>query len=207
MVSKIVLDKNVNVDSLWLIDKRDSSGKHSNVYHGNFIPQIPNNLIRRYTNEGDLVVDLFLGSGTTLFECEKLNRHFIGFDLNQDIIDLVHSKMDEKCPINFEINNCDVTNDVTFSSAINNSLDNLGRGEVDFFIAHPPYLDIVKFTEEKGDLSAISDINLFVPKFIEAIGNIYPFLQKNRYFAVVIGDVYKNSEVIPLGFYLMDAIA
>ena len=34
-------ESDINVDSLWLIDKRDSSGKHSNTYHGNFIPQIP----------------------------------------------------------------------------------------------------------------------------------------------------------------------
>ena len=43
--------ENINVDSLWLIDERDKSGKHTNVYHGNFIPQIPNQLIRRYTKE------------------------------------------------------------------------------------------------------------------------------------------------------------
>ena len=31
-------------------------------------------------------------------------------------------------------------------------------------------------------------------------------LGKNKYFAIVIGDVYKKSEVIPLGFYLMNSI-
>ena len=54
----------LNVDSLWLIDKRDSSGKHENNYHGNFIPQIPNQLIRRYTNHGDTVLELFTGSAS-----------------------------------------------------------------------------------------------------------------------------------------------
>jgi DNA modification methylase len=68
---------NINVDSLWLINERDKSGKHSNIYHGNFIPQIPNQLIRRYTKENDLVLDLFMGSGTTLFECENLKRNLI----------------------------------------------------------------------------------------------------------------------------------
>ena len=40
----------LNVDSLWFIPERAKYGKHSNIYHGNFIPQIPNQLIRRYTN-------------------------------------------------------------------------------------------------------------------------------------------------------------
>lgn len=67
-------ETDLNVDSLWIINERDKSGKHANVYHGNFIPQIPNQLIRRYTNSGETVLELFSGSGTTLFECEKLNR-------------------------------------------------------------------------------------------------------------------------------------
>ena len=31
----------ITTDSLWIINKRDNSGKHSNFYHGNFVPQIP----------------------------------------------------------------------------------------------------------------------------------------------------------------------
>jgi hypothetical protein len=46
-------DTDINVDSLWILGERDKSGKHANVYHGNFIPQIPNQLIRRYSTEGD----------------------------------------------------------------------------------------------------------------------------------------------------------
>ncbi len=41
----------INTDSLWLIKERDKSGKHKNSYHGNFILQIPNQLIRRYIKE------------------------------------------------------------------------------------------------------------------------------------------------------------
>ena len=32
------------------------------------------------------------------------------------------------------------------------------------------------------------------------------YLKKDKYFAIVVGDVYKKSEVIPLGFYVMNAI-
>ena len=91
----------INVDSLWVIDKRDSSGKHANVYHGNFIPQIPYQLIKRYTNENEIVLDIFSGSGTTLFECEKLKRNFIGFDLNDDILKYTKSQMTKNSPIKY----------------------------------------------------------------------------------------------------------
>jgi DNA modification methylase len=111
-------ESSINVDSLWLISERDKTGKHSNVYHGNFVPQIPNQLIRRYTKENDVVLDLFMGSGTTLFECEKLHRDFIGFDINDEIISFVQSKMTTDSPIRFSIHNCDVTNKGHFDGFI-----------------------------------------------------------------------------------------
>ena len=51
-------------------------------------------MIRRYTEEGGNVLEMFMGSGTTLFECETLGRNYIGFDINDEIINFVESKMD-----------------------------------------------------------------------------------------------------------------
>ncbi len=51
-------------DSLWVINERDKSWKHSNFYHWNFIPQIPNQLIRRYTKKWDWFFYPFLWSAT-----------------------------------------------------------------------------------------------------------------------------------------------
>ncbi|MEA2013048.1 MAG: hypothetical protein U9O87_08255 [Verrucomicrobiota bacterium] len=59
---------------------------------------------------------------------------------------------------------------------------------------------------DENDLSKIDNIKEFVQKFKIICENSLKHLEKGRYFAVVIGDVYKNSEVIPLGFYCMDMI-
>ena len=40
-------------DSLWIFEKRDTSGMHKADYWGNFIPQIPNQFLRRYTKKGE----------------------------------------------------------------------------------------------------------------------------------------------------------
>jgi 16S rRNA G966 N2-methylase RsmD len=202
-------DLDIDVNSLWIINQRDKTGKHKNIYHGNFIPQIPNQLIRRYTKKGDTVLDVFLGSGTTLFESEKLNRNFIGFDINEDIIDFVNNQMSTTITnsIDYQIDNCDVTNKALFDEKINNALKKVSLKEkVQFVIMHPPYLDIIKFTDKKEDLSAISELETFIDKFLLVVKNALNYLEDDRYFSIVIGDVYKNSEVIPLSFYVMDAI-
>ena len=196
----------VNVESLWLIDKRDNSGKHENNYHGNFVPQIPYQLIKRYTSEGDTVLELFAGSGTTLYECEKLNRNYIGFDINDKMIAHIYQKMIDTTNIDFIVNNCDVCNTEKMQAMIVQFLQKEKKSNVDFIIAHPPYMDIVKFTEKSEDLSNITDLNIFIEKFTLAMKNALAYLEKNKYFAVVIGDVYKKSEVVPLGFYVMNAI-
>nr|WP_286682913.1 DNA methyltransferase [Sulfurospirillum sp. MES] len=200
-------DSDINTDSLWLIEQRDKSGKHKNVYHGNFIPQIPNQLLRRYTKECDVVLEPFMGSGTTLFECEKLNRKYIGFDINPHMLKYATKAMsDGKFENNFYINHCNSLDSQQVEANINNANIKLQKATVQFVLMHPPYMDIVKFTEDDNDLSRCSDINEFVKKFKIVCENNLRYLDKNRYFAVVIGDVYKNGEVLPLGFYCMDMI-
>jgi hypothetical protein len=68
----------VITDSLWVEPKRDSAGAHTGSYWGNFIPQIPRQLMLRYTKRHDCVLDCFLGSGTTLIECRRLGRNGVG---------------------------------------------------------------------------------------------------------------------------------
>ena len=197
----------INIDSLWLISQRDKSGKHKNIYHGNFIPQIPNQLIRRYTKENEIVIEPFMGSGTTLFECENLNRKYIGFDINEKMIEYVNTQMsDNLLYYDYKVFCANSLDKEIVSQNIQNALKKFNSQKAQFLLMHPPYMDIVKFTDKKEDLSSIDNISEFVNKMKIICENFLPFLEKNRYFAVVIGDVYKNSEVIPLGFYLMDMI-
>jgi DNA modification methylase len=51
-------------------------------YPAKFIPQIPNALIQELSGVGDVVADIFCGSGTTLVEALTLKRHAVGIDAN-----------------------------------------------------------------------------------------------------------------------------
>lgn len=185
----------INTDSLWIINQRDKSGKHKNVYHGNFIPQIPNQLINRYTKKDDVILEPFMGSGTTLFECEKLNRKYIGFDINPLMLDYVNKSMENSgFDDKFYINYCNSLDSVLVDENISNANQKINSKSVQFVLMHPPYMDIVKFTDNENDMSKIDNINEFVKKFKIICENSLKYLDKDRYFAVVIGDVYKNSE-------------
>ena len=49
-----------------------------------FPPEIPEYIIKMMTDEGDLVVDPFIGSGTTGRVAEKLNRNWVGFEISEE---------------------------------------------------------------------------------------------------------------------------
>src|SRR6476660_9042942 len=51
-------------------------------YSAKYIPQIPNRLISIFSEKNDLILDNFVGSGTTLVESKVLGRNAIGVDIN-----------------------------------------------------------------------------------------------------------------------------
>lgn len=191
-------------DSLWVLDKRDSSGAHLGWYWGNFIPQIPRQMMLRYTKKNDWVLDTFLGSGTTLIECRRLGRNGVGIELNQEVA-LKAKELIEK-----ERNLYNVVSDVVVSDSraidLQEVLARYKIRQVQLLIMHPPYHDIIRFSKEKTDLSNAENTGEFLKMFGEVVDNATPYLQKGRYFVLVIGDKYSKGEWIPLGYYCMDEV-
>jgi DNA modification methylase len=191
-------------DSLWLIDKRDKSGVHKADYWGNFIPQIPNQFLRRYTKKGDWVLDPFLGSGTTLIECQRLGRNGLGIDLNAKAVSSTKELL-KKEENKFQSKSIVVEgNSRTFN--LKSMIKKNQLSAFQFLFLHPPYWDIIKFSKNKNDLSNAKSVEDFLKMFGEVLDNTLPHLQKGRYFAVVISDKYSSGEWIPLGFYTMQEV-
>lgn len=58
-----------------------------------FPVELPHRLINLYSYEGDVVLDPFCGSGTTCLAALQNNRHYIGYDINGDYIDLSEKRI------------------------------------------------------------------------------------------------------------------
>lgn len=188
-------------DTLWQFDKRDNSGVHSAKYHGNFIPQIPNQLFQRYTKAKDFILDPFAGSGTSLIEAQRLNRNSLGVELQPNMT-LESNNLIEIEKKKDIISKVYTGNSQTFR--FNDMLKYYNINNVQFIIFHPPYWDIIKFSENPNDLSNSKSLQDFLNALGKIIDNTCLYLEKNRYCAIVIGDKYANSEVVPLGFMCMN---
>jgi hypothetical protein len=207
-------------DSLWILEKRDTSGKHSAWYWGNFIPQIPNQLMRRYTKKGDWVVDPFVGSGTTLLECQRLERNGLGVELQTEVAAKARQLLDHRVEVpqselftqrDFETDTVPSTKtiiEVGDSAEVDfaDLLKQHGAKSAQLLIMHPPYHDIIRFSQNPQDLSNAPSTQTFVAMFGRVVDNTFSILDKGRYLAVVIGDKYYRGEWIPLGFMLMSEV-
>ena len=51
-------------------------------------------LLERLTVEGDVILDPFMGSGTTRVACKNLNRHFIGMELDEAYFNIAKDRIE-----------------------------------------------------------------------------------------------------------------
>ncbi len=190
-------------DSLWMMERRDSTGSHKAWYWGNFIPQIPQQMLRRYTRRNEWVLDTFSGSGTTMIECRRLGRNGLGVELNPQVV-AQSREIVEREPNPYAVRTEIVQGDSTVLN-YEHLLETHGLTQVQLLIMHPPYHDIIRFSDDEHDLSNAASLETFVAGFAQIVAHTYPILEKGRYLVVVIGDKYLKGEWIPLGFHLMQA--
>lgn len=190
--------------TLWQFPSRLREHGHSNEYHGNYIPQIAQQMYERYTKKGDIVLDLFFGSGTSGIEAINMERRCIGVELKDELAEKVSEKFTPKQLVtDVNIICADSASDLAVEK-VKARLDIMGEEKAQFLMLHPPYDDIIKFSDKKEDLSNCESTEEFYDLFEKVAQNGYDLLEKGRFACLIIGDSYKNSEVQPLGFECMD---
>ena len=57
--------------------------------------ELPRRLIEFYSYKNDVILDPFIGSGTTALAAIRLNRHYVGYEISQEYVDLARKKIKE----------------------------------------------------------------------------------------------------------------
>jgi len=92
--------------------------------------------ISLFTHEGELVLDPFVGSGTTLLSSQDLNRNAVGFDLSTDYIALSNDRV--KGPNTF-----DNSKQIAIQDEAMNIDNYLEPGSVSLIMTSPPYANLL----------------------------------------------------------------
>lgn len=183
--------------TVWDFPVRGNWATHKSDYRGNFAPQIARNLILNYSKEGELVLDPMVGSGTTLIEARLLNRNAIGYDINQNAVDITKERL------NFRVDNKS-TQIVEIGDV--RKLKNLEDNSVNLIVTHPPYANIVTYSDRQNpdDLSSLSGIPNFLEQLDLGIKELFRVLKPNCYCGVLIGDTRRGQHYVPLSYYVLE---
>ena len=183
----------LETNTVWSFPDRGKWATHDAKYRGNWSPYIPRNIILRYSEVGDTVLDQFVGGGTTAVEAKLTGRNFVGIDINSKAVEISKSKCDFECDTNSQVN-------ILQGDARKLNLEN---ERIDLICTHPPYADIIHYSEDiDGDLSLLS-----IKPFLMEIGKVaeecFRVLKKNKFCAILMGDTRKKGMVQPLAFETM----
>ena len=188
-------DFELEMTTHWSFPKRGDWATHDAKWRGNWSPYIPRNLLLRYSQEGDLILDQFAGGGTTLVEAKLLNRDIIGIDINEVALERCKEKIDfdyEAAKGRVELHKGDARN-----------LDFISDDSIDFVCTHPPYANIIKYSEGiEGDLSQLK-VSEFLEEMKLVASESYRVLKKGRFCAILMGDTRQKGHMVPMSFDVM----
>lgn len=181
--------------TVWSFPNRGNWATHDAKWRGNWSPYIPRNILLRYSEENDLVLDQFAGGGTTLVEAKLLNRNIIGVDINDAAL--------ERCREKIDFDHEGANGKVQLYKGDARNLDFIEDESIDLICTHPPYADIIRYSEDiEEDLS-----HLKVKDFLEEMKKVavesYRVLKKDKFCAVLMGDTRQKGHMIPMSFEVM----
>lgn len=190
--------------TVWSFKQRGNWATHDGRYRGNWSPYIPRNLILKYSKPGDVVLDYFVGGGTTAVEAKLLGRRCIARDINPAAVGLTKENLNFTPPPRLLPEHGGVIYEPEVSVGDARDLSDIASDSIDLICAHPPYAGIIKYSSAvEGDLS-----NLTLDEYLKDMARVaeesYRVLKPGGKCAILIGDARRNRRVVPIGFEVID---
>jgi len=187
--------------TVWSFRSRGNWATHDGKYRGNWSPYIPRNVIIKYTNPGDTVLDYFVGGGTTAIEAKLLGRRCIGIDINPAAVQLTKENLAFDKPLSLFDEKIYEPN-VYVGDARN--LSKIKDDSIDLICAHPPYAGIINYSSNiQGDLSQLN-VDEFLHEMRKVARESFRVLKPGKKCAILVGDSRKKKRVVPIAFWTIN---
>ena len=157
--------------------------RNKNIHPATFPIALAKKVIELFTHKGEMVLDPFVGSGTTLVAAQDNNRNAIGFDLQQKYIDLCKSRLIQTTLFNN-------SNQLAVQDDARNISQYLEPESISLILTSPPYANLLN--RERKNKSRRFRGN-------EQLGRVEQYSQDPRdlgtmpidQYTVVMGDIFQ----------------
>lgn len=166
-------------------------------YPTKILPQVISDFIDKFTDEGDVILDPFAGSGTLAVEAALKNRCSISIDINPRAIEIIEKKL--KMLISYDLFTSVNIDCQKFYIGDARSL-NIEDNSIDAIITDIPYHDMIKYSDLEGDLSNIPKYEDFLNEIYKSCKEMYRVLKYDKYCIIFVADyrIAKSRMIIPI---------
>lgn len=154
--------------------------KGSNKYAGVTPAFVIYNMVKRYTEPGDLVLDPMAGSGTTIDVCREEGRRCMAYDISPTRPDIVQNDA-RRIPLEDE--------------------------SVDMVFIDSPYGDNIDYNDQPGNIGRISaEADEFYEALDRVMAEVYRVLKPGKTLGWLIGDQWVKKKFTPVGFRVYEQL-
>lgn len=211
-----------NQIGVWQFTYEPRDIRDKNVHPAVFPIAMAKRVIEQFTHQGELVIDPFVGSGTTLVAAQDLNRNAVGFDLKPEYVELANSRVASPATENAACQQIAICEDAR------NIVTRIAPGTVKLAFTSPPYANILnrerKNKSRRGDLRENEQFGkieqysqdprdlgtLEAEAFENAISEIFaamkPIFQEKAHVLINITDAWIDGKRVPLHINIVNAM-
>jgi DNA modification methylase len=183
---------------------------------------LPAHFIKTLTHRGELVLDPFVGIGTTLIAAQDLGRNAIGFDLKKEYIEISKKRLAQKRIVD------DNTQQIAILDDAHNISQYLEKNTVSLCITSPPYanmlahqrlnksirgdlrknsqyLKVQQYSNDQRDLGTMNHED-YAKALEEIYSGILPLMKTKAHCIINVNDVWENNKRIPTHVYVLEAL-
>jgi len=205
---------------VWQFSYEGRDIRDKNLHPATFPITLSKKVIELFTHEGELVLDPFVGSGTTLVAASDLNRNAVGFDLQKHYLDLCVKRLSQ----NYNM----------FNHAIQIAIQDDARHISDYFVNNsisliwtsPPYANLLnrkrknksrrdrnndqlgkveQYSQDDRDLGTLE-----LTSYSEAMGDIFnkllPLLKPKGHCVINVPDMWWENKRITIHIALVEEL-
>jgi DNA modification methylase len=198
-------------------EKRDVRDKK--IHPATFPISLAKKVIELFTHKGELVLDPFVGSGTTLLAAQDLDRNAIGFDLQENYIELSNERLNnnnmfnksKQLPIRDDAINIDkyidkntlslIWTSPPYANLLNRKRKNKSRRNRD----NGQLNQVEQYSQDKRDLG-IYDLKTYTKKMGDIYEKLLPLLREKAHCVINVPDMWWENQRITIHISLVEEL-
>ena len=213
----------IKFSKTWFIHRPPSRKKEEFLHPAKFPETMIRQFITFFSKPGELVLDPFLGTGSTLLASKQSNRSAVGVELSSEYAEISKNRLEnvniQSYPPLYQ------TDEPSFwqvicgdSRSLLNYWEEFNLPTIDFCITSPPYWNQLerntirhKIRKDQGldtkysnnnlkDLGNLKDYDQFLAEQKKIFGSVYELLRPKGYLVIITNNIFAKGRVYPLAY-------